>query len=143
MLINRAGHISGLITSIIRFTFFFADNSFADGTWAGVNLIIIAQMEPGIYLVSACLMTYRPLLEGLGRANLMRNPKAAIGQHTGEPKKQNSDIPLTSWSNFDNSGFHRLANDVQIDPHIFRTTNINVTSADRASNEDIEGFVRA
>ena len=56
----------GLITSIIRLTTFFRVNSFADTTYAASELEIWTQVEPGIYLIAACLATYRPLLERLG-----------------------------------------------------------------------------
>lgn len=53
---------SGLVTSILRFAAFFATMAFTDGTWASVNLLIWCIVEPGIYLIAACLIVCRPLL---------------------------------------------------------------------------------
>ncbi|KAI0141221.1 hypothetical protein GGR57DRAFT_487590 [Xylariaceae sp. FL1272] len=53
----------GLITSILRFIAFNNTNSFVDATWSAVELIIYTRVEPGIYLISACLITLRPLLD--------------------------------------------------------------------------------
>lgn len=50
-----------MITSIIRFTTFFQNNSFVDGTFSAVDLLIWTQVETGVYLISACLPTYKPL----------------------------------------------------------------------------------
>lgn len=56
----------GLVTSILRFQMFFENNTFTDGTYKAVELLILTQAEPGAYLIAACLPTYRPLLEKLG-----------------------------------------------------------------------------
>ncbi len=53
----------GLAASIMRFTAFHRTNSFTDPTYNAVELIIWTLAEPGIYLIAACLMTYRPLLD--------------------------------------------------------------------------------
>ncbi|ROW10487.1 hypothetical protein VMCG_02038 [Cytospora schulzeri] len=56
----------GLISSILRFVSFSNNNSFTDATWNAVELIIWTIAEPGIYLIAACLMTYRPLVDRFG-----------------------------------------------------------------------------
>ena len=53
---------SGLATSILRFDSFFKGNAFSDGTWSSVNLMTWSLVEPDVYLIAACLPTYRPLL---------------------------------------------------------------------------------
>ncbi|KAI1500660.1 hypothetical protein F5X99DRAFT_232076 [Biscogniauxia marginata] len=53
----------GLIASILRFAAFANTSSFTDATYNAVELIIWTVAEPGIYLVSACIVMYRPLLE--------------------------------------------------------------------------------
>ena len=55
-----------MITSIIRFTTFFRA-SYVDGTFSAVDLLIWTQVETGVYLISACLPTYKPLF------NLVKN----------------------------------------------------------------------
>lgn len=89
------------------------------------------------HLVSACLMTYRPLLERMGRTMFMRGPKMVIGPRSGAPNKPSGDIPLTSWSKSNNGGFYRLTSDVRIDPRILVTTNINVYNENGASKEEV------
>ncbi|KAK3942539.1 hypothetical protein QBC46DRAFT_362544 [Diplogelasinospora grovesii] len=53
----------GLVASIMRFLAFANNNSFVDATYAAVELVIWTIAEPRIYLISACLLMYRPLLE--------------------------------------------------------------------------------
>ncbi|KAF2793395.1 hypothetical protein K505DRAFT_188326, partial [Melanomma pulvis-pyrius CBS 109.77] len=53
----------GLITSILRFVAFFTP--ITDGTWAAVPLTCWVIVEPSIYLVAACLLTFKPLLRYL------------------------------------------------------------------------------
>lgn len=53
---------SGLITSIVRFYEFYATNAEVDGTWSGATLDIWSAVEPGIYLITACIPSYRPLI---------------------------------------------------------------------------------
>ncbi|TAQ91354.1 hypothetical protein B7494_g345 [Chlorociboria aeruginascens] len=55
----------GLITSIIRFTTFFNASSQADTTWASVKLGSISMAEAGVYLIAACLPTYRSLFRSV------------------------------------------------------------------------------
>jgi hypothetical protein len=77
----------GLITSILRFNGFFQNNSFTDGTYAGVELMIWTQTEPGVYLICACLPTFRPLLEKVG-----------IGKLTAAVKGQTAAKTKTTYS---------------------------------------------
>lgn len=122
--------LSGLVTSIIRFAAFFQRNSFTDGTWAAVDLIIWTQVEPGVYLISACLMTFRPLLERIGRNNLLRfqSTTAAKVFHSNDTERCSVNIPLKPRAGDDNDGFHRLQNDARLDSQIKVTTNIHVGS---------------
>lgn len=52
---------SGLISSIIRFIKFFDTEAFLDGTWASTNEMTWTVIEPGVYLIAACLPNLRPL----------------------------------------------------------------------------------
>ncbi|MCJ1240744.1 hypothetical protein MMC14_008748 [Varicellaria rhodocarpa] len=52
----------GLISSIIRFDAFFDVKALVDGTWASANLAIWSAVEPGVYLIAACLPNLRPLI---------------------------------------------------------------------------------
>ncbi|TVY81810.1 hypothetical protein LSUE1_G002993 [Lachnellula suecica] len=52
----------GLVSSIARFAVNLSTKS-NDGTWEASQLLIFIQLEPGCYLISACLPTLRPLLD--------------------------------------------------------------------------------
>lgn len=56
-------HRSGLVASVMRFVGFLDNNSFVNATWNAVILLTWTEVEPAIYLISACIMMYRPLLE--------------------------------------------------------------------------------
>lgn len=99
---------SGLVTSIIRFAGFFAQNAEVDGTYSAAELIVWTICESGIYLIAACLPTYRPL------ASLFRKRGPLLSLHSGSktvkpgqsrPKNGTLDIPLETRQN---AGFTRL-----------------------------------
>ena len=135
---------SGLITSIVRFTTFFQKNSFVDGTWSAVDLIVWTQVETGVYLISACLMTYRPLLERIGKGRfsgkLTRRSKRSNGHSANSQKSRQkiADIPLKLRTEDDKYGFHRLENDDGVDLRITVTTNISVNPKAKSAKEDLE-----
>lgn len=58
----------GLAASIVRFDSFFHGDAIADGTWT-VQLPIWTMVEPNLYLIAACLVTYHPLLNRLRALN--------------------------------------------------------------------------
>lgn len=121
------------MTSIVRFTTFFQKNSFVDGTWGAVDLIIWTQVETGVYLISACLMTYRPLLERIGKGKLVEklthrsNTPKSDRSTSRITKQQIADIPLKLRAEDGRSGFYRLENADSMDPQIKVTTDISVT----------------
>lgn len=88
---------SGLVTSIVRFITFFRSNSFIDGSFAAIDLAIWAQTETGIYLIFACLMTYRSLLE-----RFASNPVVArmtkISSHQQRPSNNERRVRSTDRS---------------------------------------------
>ncbi|KAI1332857.1 hypothetical protein F5Y16DRAFT_128603 [Xylariaceae sp. FL0255] len=53
----------GLVTSILRISSFANNNSFTDATFNAATLQIVTLAEMGIYVISACLVVCRPLLE--------------------------------------------------------------------------------
>jgi hypothetical protein len=57
----------GLVASILRFHSFANNNSFIDLTYTAVELLVWTLLEPGIYLISACLLMSRPLLDKFAR----------------------------------------------------------------------------
>ena len=135
---------SGLITSIVRFTTFFQHNSFKDGTWSAVDLIIWTQIEGGVYLISACLMTYRPLLERMGRGKLLSKLTHSLTSskrfRSSSSRRQSVNIPLTPHPAADSHGFQRLEPDIVTDSQILVTTNINVAKNFAEGREEKQAF---
>lgn len=90
-------------------------------------------METGVYLISACLMTYRPLLERFGTGGVVGKLRHLAKAPDGSPatpqnaRRQITDIPLKMRAEDDKHGFYRLENDIGVDPQIKVTTNISVT----------------
>jgi hypothetical protein len=71
------------VTSILRFHTFLRTNSFHDATWEAVELIIWTITEPGIYLISACLLSYRPLLDRAAKSRLLAGFVHSSSRGTG------------------------------------------------------------
>lgn len=144
---------SGLVASILRFLTFYNTNSFNDGTYNAPELMIWTVAEPGIYLIAACLLTYRPLLEKfmggrlagkckLGTSRSSKAKSSANGDHSASHRaahnrtsEDKTGIRLASMtaSSRSGDGFVKLSDTVE-DQHydarpggITRTTDINMT----------------
>lgn len=88
---------SGLISSILRFHVFFAHNASADVTWTASKLMPLTIVETGIYLIAACLLTFRPLAIYIWRKTPLsiihlgsapHNPRGAEGAHSEDSKNR-------------------------------------------------------
>ena len=85
---------SGLITSIIRCVEFFLNNPLEDGTWASVTFLVWSIVEPGVYLIAACLLCFRHLFNyiktgdphssGRSRFSRSRKSQAHSGPHNDQ-----------------------------------------------------------
>ncbi|KAL4948120.1 hypothetical protein BDW69DRAFT_199121 [Aspergillus filifer] len=53
----------GMVTSIVRCVTFFRNDPLTDGTWNDVTFLNWGIIEPGVYLIAACLPCYRPLVQ--------------------------------------------------------------------------------
>lgn len=99
-----------------------------------MDLVIWTQVEAGVYLISACVMTYRPLLERIGHGRFvgrLRATKRSNGYTPNHTGKQNASIPLDNRPvihdrGIKGQGFHRLEDNRAGDPRIVVTTNITV-----------------
>ena len=60
--IAKLTYHSGTVTSILRCVAFFENDPLADGTWISVTFFNWTLIEPGVYLIAACLPCYRPLV---------------------------------------------------------------------------------
>lgn len=132
---------SGLVTSIIRFVMFFRNNAVADGTWTAVDLETWTQIEPGVYLISACLMTYRPLLESINRRWFVKkfsgvSNRIGDSSHPSDAKGDSGRIPLKSRSGSDVEGFHRLGGEKVGGPRILVQTDVRISKEPREGDEE-------
>ncbi|KAI0964903.1 hypothetical protein F4678DRAFT_454627 [Xylaria arbuscula] len=72
----------GLITSIFRFVAFYNRDTMIDPTFHAVEPIIWTSCEPGVYLIAACLLVYRPLVEKLASCVTGRNKELSKSNST-------------------------------------------------------------
>ncbi|KAI0869645.1 hypothetical protein GGS24DRAFT_147074 [Hypoxylon argillaceum] len=76
----------GLITSIFRFVVFLRRDTTVDPTYHAIEPLIWTICEPGVYLIAACLLVYRPLIERFAsrrmarKMHLLKGSDRPIGQ---------------------------------------------------------------
>ncbi|KAH0591762.1 hypothetical protein MHUMG1_10494 [Metarhizium humberi] len=135
------GGDSGLITSVLRFIAFYNKSSFIDPTFHAVELIIWTVCEPGVYLIAACLLVYRPLLEKIGiplvggvssRGGNRQEPTELAFQKPSRPHN-GAVIKSIGSGSISESGFEYIGDDDQRPLRrqggITATTNVEVTWA--------------
>ena len=73
-------------------------------------------------------MTYRPLLERVGRGRVFGGHSSKKGKilDSDDTRQHNASIPLKPRLSPEARGFHQLGNDLGVDPSIIVTTNIHV-----------------
>ncbi|KAM3065379.1 hypothetical protein ACMFMG_011497 [Clarireedia jacksonii] len=109
----------GLITSILRFSIFIKINDTEDRTFIAPQLLVWTLLEPGCYLICACLLMCRPLLELLANSRIVQGFKGCAGieharastPNTRGPAKDGSTIQMRHQklqSGIQDQGFHRL-----------------------------------
>ncbi|CAI6341314.1 unnamed protein product [Periconia digitata] len=109
---------AGLGASILRLVAFVSAGSFIDGTWVSVKLMILAITETGTYLICACLLTYRPILERItkgrkttttegSRYYFSRSHLKQTADSVASPEQSYRSIPLRGF-NGGRSGFSEL-----------------------------------
>ncbi|KAI0835423.1 hypothetical protein F5Y06DRAFT_134740 [Hypoxylon sp. FL0890] len=90
----------GLGTSILRFLTFNNTNAFTDAPYDAVELVTWTIAEPGVYLISACVMMYRPLLgkfnAGLLRTSYIGNSRPGAHYSRSSPVNYKSEDGLDS-----------------------------------------------
>ncbi|VUC28925.1 unnamed protein product [Clonostachys rosea] len=127
---------SGLVASVMRFRGFADNNLFPDFTWTATVLMSWTLVEPSIYLISACFMMYRPLLERVVRVAKNKTIRSTTGAK-GTSKSLNSTdvIEMGHRSQVGSHRFERLYGEGDeealrptYDPsHIHVRTDINVS----------------
>lgn len=97
-------------------------------------------METGIYLISACLMTYRPLLERIGRrrilTKLLRTPNSGQPYGSSGSKEISANVMLKPRLNTNTHGFQRLGNDETDGSRVLVTTDIHVARGLKTGGEE-------
>ncbi|MCJ1284086.1 hypothetical protein MMC26_003417 [Xylographa opegraphella] len=89
----------GLVSSIVRFAIFFGTNGFVDGTWSSTILMIWTLVEPGIYLIAACLPSLRPLVLYIIKGSIEPS-------HNASNMRASKDIKLASKLGGSRSGMN-------------------------------------
>ncbi|KAI1403214.1 hypothetical protein F4819DRAFT_236498 [Hypoxylon fuscum] len=113
----------GLIASILRFLAFNRVNTFTDATFSSVELLIWTLTEPGIYLISACILMYRPLLEKFSIGSIARSvgrgtnswPVVYAPRSISENRREEGDASIVLKNRGGNGGFEEIRDD--INPH--------------------------
>ena len=75
----------GLVTACLRFAIFFHSDALRDNTWTSVELCKWTDIEPGIYLIAACMPSLRPLCVDVWRGvrRACGWPSVALGSSDG------------------------------------------------------------
>ena len=82
--------VSGTAFSILRFASFFRGSAVADGTWDSVDLIYWTIIEPGVYLIAACLPTFRPVFIRLLKGTPLLSVDSTTPYRSGGGKEKKS-----------------------------------------------------
>ncbi|CAD6582767.1 MAG: hypothetical protein ASARMPREDX12_001032 [Alectoria sarmentosa] len=97
----------GIVSAALRMNFFFRKDVFLDPTWTAVPLQEWSLVEPGVYVIAACLPTLRPLLVQLTPRIWARvvSTKASKDVSRSTPVLDRNDkfrrldrIPLEDWN---------------------------------------------
>lgn len=59
---NRSCGSSGMITCVLRFVVFYKTDILSDPTWFSIEMTIWTTTESGLYLIAACLPSFRSLV---------------------------------------------------------------------------------
>lgn len=100
---------SGLITSIVRFYEFYATNAEVDGTWSGATLDVWSAIEPGIYLITACIPSYRPLVRFFqkNQGTVLSRPSDPGGSVGGLQSRLSPTYEVTTAGRFKRLGSYK------------------------------------
>ncbi|KJZ78233.1 hypothetical protein HIM_02271 [Hirsutella minnesotensis 3608] len=101
----------GMITSILRCVAFFTNDPLKDGTWISVTFLNWSIIEPGTYLIAACLPCYKPFVNHFFKRDSPAPGTPRWGASTGKFKplfspsskgqKPITSDPEPSWPNAD------------------------------------------
>ncbi|KAI3331961.1 hypothetical protein HD806DRAFT_478908 [Xylariaceae sp. AK1471] len=137
----------GLVASILRFSTLFNTRFFIDAPYHAVTLLVWNNVEPGLYLISACLLKSRPLLDRLNiwfKGSVLERTRGYVSRafarkhklHDPEASVGNRSIALRARNM--NEGFERLPEDGETltnNIHIPQSSVIIITNT-RQTRED-------
>lgn len=69
---------SGLVFSALRFWVTYSINHSTDQTYVSARLLVWSELEAGFYLISACLLIMRPLIEHIADSSLIQSLRSNI-----------------------------------------------------------------
>ncbi len=106
------------MTATVRFAEFLATAAFDDPTWTSVKLVMWACIEPGVYLMAACLLACRPLLHQTLHAGPLSKLWTRISRmksysNLSRTPKQSQDIGLQASPKHAYDGFRSLDDDLE------------------------------
>jgi hypothetical protein len=117
---------SGIVASIIR-TIVFAKtltdtNPLADVTWNHVSLVDWTMIEPGMYLLSTCALSFKPLFRACAKAlhlqRFLTHNKSTLSRNKSYPNKKSATLTDKRTGVFDlghvrnvSGKFYRLSED--------------------------------
>ncbi|KAJ6021167.1 hypothetical protein N7540_006671 [Penicillium herquei] len=109
----------GLATSIARTVTFFKHDPVVDPTWIAVTFLIWSIVEPGVYLIAACLPCYRPLikfvLERSGKAITVRTHSRA--ESSNDRISKNSSYSVRKDKSL-HAGWTKSQSDIEMGPPV-------------------------
>lgn len=100
-----------MITSIVRFAGFFSHDPTVDVTYTAVYLLIYSVCECSLYLVAACLPTYRPLASLFRRDGSLSIAHLKSQLSTSENSTSTSETPDLPLATMGNTKSERLYDD--------------------------------
>lgn len=106
---------SGIVASIIRTIVFSTTDPIKDVTYTHVELVNWTIIEPGLYLLAACALSFKPLFRMVAKAlhldAIITHSRSAIGRHTSKSNhtaKSHVDIHLETMKSAQSGGFTKL-----------------------------------
>lgn len=127
---------SGLISAVIRIAFFWDIDGQKDVTWAAVRLGEITIAEPGVYLIAACLPTYRSLFRTIKERTGL-TAKGATKNTWGSTKESSGmELPSRHIIKSASDGFGELSDEELISQRISKKNNFIVQTTDLESGDN-------
>ncbi|KAF2741961.1 hypothetical protein M011DRAFT_433877 [Sporormia fimetaria CBS 119925] len=117
----------GLVTGAVRMALFFTVDLFADPTYNSITTMSWTTVEPGVYFIAACMLTFRPLkrrIPWLKDINISKLISSSL-----------------SWTGSSRSSTGKgYTKEKSLDGKVVRTTNFELQESTRAHSDDEESM---